>query len=201
MMIDPYFHFKKISFSLLRLSLWICLVVFAFLSNISCSEDYEKNAIRPESKVINWDIPNSYKSKLRYLEPLGACITHDNRYLICKYYITAERLNASALCIVNLVSGESKWSETPYWAPIQPVSENLLAVFSTVSSGDSRCTGYFLNVDSLTRTSSEVEAGGFIKASVDGQVLALITLYKGEQRKEDIWLFYPPSGRRMVLPA
>jgi hypothetical protein len=179
----------------------MCLVVLAFLSNISCSEDYEKNAIQPESKVINWDIPNSYKSKLRYLEPFGACITPDNRHLICNYMITLENKSASAVCIIDCASGESKWFTVPYWTSVRPLSAKILGVFFGIRTSDGEDnSGYFLDIDTLTQTGPAIPyAFGF--AAKESEFLVLVKRYKNEQWREDICLFDLASGTKKILPA
>lgn len=198
-MFVTYFHLKKTSFHLLKLSLWMCLVFLALLSNISCSEDYEKNAIRPEFEVIDWDIPNSFI--LRYNEPLAVHVTPDNRRLICNYMITLENKSASAICIVDRASGELRWFTVPEWASVRPLSAKILGVFFGMRPSDCEDnSGYFLDIDTLTQTGPTIPyAFGF--AAKESEFLVLVKRHKNEQQKEDICLFDLASGTKKILPA
>lgn len=195
MVIVTFFHFKKVSFYLLRLSLWICLVVLAFLSNISCSEDYEKNAIQPEYSVVNWGNPKSYD--LKRSMPSGVHVTPDNKYLICEYLIELERTNASATCIVDLISQESKWFTVPYIARVRPLSASTLCVFVTPPPFVDRYSGYFLDINSLTRKGPAIPSGqSFV--SDESQFVAVV---RWEEQKEDVWLYNLESGSKIIMPA
>lgn len=199
LMIVTYFHFKKISFHLLKLSLWMCLGFLPLLSNISCSEDYEKNAIQPEFEVIEWVIPNSFV--LRYSEPLGVHITPDNRYLICNYMIKLENKSASAVCIIERASGELRWFTVPEWASVRPLSAKILGVFFGMRPSDCEDnSGYFLDVDSLTQSGPTIPYS-FILAATKSESLVLVKRHKNEQQKEDICLFDVASGAKKILPA
>lgn len=200
-MIVPCLHFKKILFHLLRLSLWICIAVLAFLGNFSCSEDYEKNAIQPEFEVIDWGIPNSYK--LRYFEPLAVQVTPDNRRLICNYDITLENKSASAICIIERASGESKWFIVPDFASARPLSAKILGVFLSIRPSDGEDnSGYFLDIDTLTQTGPAIPyAFGFAAKESEFLVLVKRQRHEDEQWRADICLFDLASGTKKILPA
>ncbi len=195
------FHFKKISLYLIKLSLWMCLVFLALLSNISCSKDHEKNAIHPEFEEIDWGIPNSFN--LRYFEPLAVHVTPDNRRLICNYMITLENKSASAVCIIEIASEESKWFIVPVFASVRPLSAKTLGVFWGLRPSDSEdSSGYFLDIDTLTQTGPVIpNAYGF--AAKESEFLVLIKRKRDEdeQWRADICLFDFASGTKKILPA
>jgi hypothetical protein len=179
----------------------MCLVFLVILSNISCSEDYEKNAIHPKFEEIDWGIPNSYK--LRYFEPLAVHVTPDNRRLICNYMITLENKSASAICIIERASGESKWFTVPYWASVRPLSAKILCVFFGIRASDGEDnSGYFLDIDTLTQSGPAIPYASHLAAK-ESEFLVLVKRkrHKDEQWREDICLFDLASGTKKFLPA
>ena len=170
-----------------------CSLVVLFAG--SCLEDYEKNAISPEFDVLNWGNPNSYNLKRSI--PSGVYITPDSRYLICNYLIELERTDASATCIVDLISQESKWFTVPYRARVRPLSASTLCVFVAPPPFVDRYSGYFLDINSLTRTGPAIPSGqSFV--SDESQFVAVV---KWEEQKEDVWLYNLASGSKIIMPA
>jgi len=161
----------------------------------SCLEDYEKNVIRPEFDVLNWDNPNSYN--LKHSIPSGIHVTPDSRYLICDYLIESETTDASAACIVDLISQELKWFTVPYHASVRPLSATTLGVFVTHPSFVDLYNGYFLDIDSLTLTGPAIPSG-LPFSSEESQFVAVV---KWEEHKEDVWLYNLASESKIIMPA
>jgi hypothetical protein len=115
--------------------------------------------------------------------------------------ITLENKSASAVCIIERASGESKWFIVPYWISIQPLSAKTLGVFEVVPSSDSEdYRGYFIDIDSLNQGGQAIPYASRL-AVKESQFLALAIGYKNKQRRQDIWLFDLASGLKKILPA
>jgi len=182
---------RYILFGLMRLTFYS----FSVLLTGSCSEDYEKNAVRPEYDIVNWEIPNSYKLMRSY--PVGVQVAPDGKYLLCGYWIELERADASAICIVNLTSQDSRWLTIPCRAGYRPLSAKILGVFVSNPSFADHYSGHFLDIDSLTRIGPAIPIGTPY-SSDESQFVAVVNW---NEQGEDIWLYNFASGMEIVMPT
>lgn len=182
---------RKTTFAVFGLIFWS----LAILIVNSCSEDYTRNAVRPQYEVVNWKIPNSYE--LAYRVPVQVRITGDGKTLICNYYTKSQGVSASAICIVDLMTAKSKWFTVPYTVRAWPLSAKTLGVFPARYSDDKVYASYFLDLNSLSRGGPDIPAG-FPVVSEESSVIAIIKL---EQQEDDIWFFDRTSRREYILSA
>lgn len=171
-----------------------CLLI---LGATSCSKDkdYAKNPVKPKPHVVKWDVPRPYNPQ--YEEPLRVNLSPDGRHLMCSYFMPGEP-NDWGISIVDLTTEGSRWISSPCGIVARGLSEDMLAIFTGGSKEGEDCTGYFLEIDSLTRIGPSIPIGAPVPSQVSDYVAVVA---KNETAKGDIWLFDTVSKTEMILPA